>query len=312
MSSSAIGWLALATSTLAAATYSPFAKSLSPLLSPLSLIFVSECLVLAFVFLSFGALPVLKTCLRLRRTDIMWLLCIGSLNGIVGPMLWFTGLSLTSVVNASFFGKTELMFMLPLAAWFLGERITRTHIMALCTIFAGLILISLQGFSQSLSIQLGDAIIVLSTLTFACGTCLYRKHLRHIEPHIALASRSVIAVSAFFFISPFIQHPFIAEVLSLPGTLLPILLAFGFVSRFVNSVAYYEALDRLPVSTISLVCSLDVILTTTVAYAMLGEQVYWYHFVGGAFVIMGTLLLEFIGTHPNDAELERHLKHRMP
>lgn len=306
-----IGWLALSTSIMAGATYNSFAKILSPALSPLSLVFVSELLVLLFVLVSFGIVPIIRSFKHLSVSDVAWLLAIGTLNGLVGPGLWFTGLSMTSAVNAGFFGKVEMVFLLTCAAIFLNERVTRAHVMAMCTILAGMTIISLKGFTQGLDhVQAGDMVIVAAALSFAMGSVLYRKFATHLKPHLVLGARSLTAISAFLVLSPFVHHGFPSEIRSFPMHLIPALVGFGFISRFVNSVAFYEALERLPISTITLTGAFDVILGTVMAWAMLGEPIGWYHFLGGAFLVTGTLLLELIGTHPTEKALEHHVRQR--
>lgn len=306
-----IGWLALSTSMLAGATYNSFAKALSPALSPLSLVFVSELLVLLFVLVSFGAVPIARSCGNLSRSDVAWLFVIGTLNGLIGPGLWFTGLSMTTAVNAGFFGKIEMVFLLVCAGVFLKETITRTHVLAMCAILAGMTVISLKGFTEGLlRVQQGDLVIVAAALSFAMGSVLCRKFATHLKPHILLGARSVTAICAFLAASPFIHHGLSGEIRSFPIALVPALIGFAFISRFINSVSFYEALERLPVSTITLTGAIDVILGTVVAWAMLGEPIRWYHFLGGAFLVMGTLLLELIGTHPSKEALEHHVRQR--
>lgn len=308
-----IGWLALSTSMLAGSTFSVFAKMLSVNLSPLSLVFISEVLVLTFVVLSFGLVPIVRTFSKLGGSSILNLLAMGCLSGVIGPGLWFTGLSMTSAVNANFFGKAELLFVLLLAWIFLGERLTRSHLLAAASITAGLVIIALRGFTDSVTFQLGDLLIILATISFAGGNAVYSKYLHHVPSHIALCSRSTVAVAGFFLISPFIPHSLVNEASTFPLALIPALLGFGFISRFINSVAFYESIERLPMSSISLVGSLDVILSTTVAYAILGEPVGWYHFLGGGFVILGTLLLELLHEPPSKhAAEQRQQRQRIP
>lgn len=311
MTEAGIGWIALSTSILSAATFNSFAKALSPALSPLSLVFVSEVLVLAFVLLTFGAVPIMKTCAKLSRRDAMWLFILGCINGLIGPGLWFSGIALTSAVNASFFGKSEVVFLMAGAALILRERITKAHVLAMCTILAGMTVISLKGFTEGLQqINTGDMLIMGAAVAFATGSVLCRKNVRHLPPHILLGARSTTAVCGFFLISPFVPHTLTAELIALPAILIPALLGFGFISRFINSVAFYEALERLPVSTISLAASIDIVLGTLVAYAMLGEPLHWYHGLGGGFIILGTLLLELVGTHKKEQDLEHHMRQR--
>lgn len=311
MTDAGIGWLALSTSILAGATYNSYAKILSPALSPLSLVFVSELLVLLFVLVTFGAVPVLRSCRALSKKDFSWLFIIGSINGLIGPGLWFTGLSMTSAVNAGFFGKIEIVFLLVCAAVFLKEKVTRAHVMAMCAILAGMTAISLKGFTQGLEqIQAGDLVIIAASLSFALGSVLCRKFATHLKPHLLLGARSLTAIVAFLAISPFVHHGLASEIQSFPVALVPALVGFGFISRFINSVAFYEALERLPISTISLSVAIDIILGTIVAWAMLNEPIGWYHFLGGGFIVLGVVLLELLGTHPSKKALEHHVRQR--
>lgn len=308
-----IGWLALSTSILAGSTFNVFAKILSVELSPVSLVFISELLVLTFVVLSFGMVPIVRTFASLTRAQLLSLFAMGMLSGVIGPGLWFTGLSMTSAVNASFFGKAEMLFVFLLAGIFLHETITRAHFLAAGSILAGLVIIALRGFSESVTPQAGDMLIILSTVSFALGNCVYSKWLHHVPSHVALCARSTTAVAAFFLASPFVPHSLAAEASTFPLALIPALLGFGFISRFINSVAFYESIERLPMSSISLVGSVDVILSSVVAYAVLGEPVGWYHFLGGGFVILGTLLLELLHEPRSEhAAEQRQQRHRIP
>lgn len=311
MSATAVGGIALALSLASGSTFNAFAKDLRTAFSPLSLLFVSELLTAFFVLFSFGFLPVVKKIVNLKKKDLRWLLTMGMLSGIAGPMLWFTALGYTTAVNAGFFGKTEIIILMLFAHLFLHEKLTRAHTVAITTILTGILIISLRGFTEGLSLYPGDLIIVFATSCYALSNILYRRNVSHVAPHIALFMRSCTAIAAFFLISPFIKHPFIEEVLAFPVALIPALIGFGFVSRFLNSVMYYQAIELLPISTVSLVGSLDVIGTTVFAYFYLGEPVMWYQYAGGGFIILGTVLLELLGTHKNEEHLEQHLKQKM-
>lgn len=308
----AAGWTALGISVLSGSTFTAFAKVLTSSLSSLSLMFVSEVLTAFFILFSYGFLPVMKRVLHMHRRDLRWLLIVSFLNGVAGPMLLFTGLYYTSAVNAVFYSNLHLVFIVVLAAVVLREKITSAHYAAIFTILAGTVVISLRGFTHGLSLQLGDILVIASSLGYASGSVYFRKHLSHIEPHVALLMRSMTAMTVFFIVSPFIRHPFISEVMNFPPALIPALIGFGFIGRFLNSVSYYQALERLPVTTVSLVGSLGIVGSTLFAFAYLGEPIFWYHYVGGAFIVLGTVLMEVIGTHPDEEHLEMHLKQRGP
>ncbi|UPA23121.1 DMT family transporter [Candidatus Peribacteria bacterium] len=308
----AAGWIALSISTISGSTFTGFAKVLTSALSSLSLMFVSEVLTAFFVLFSYGFLPVVKRVLHMHRTDLVWLAVVSFLNGVAGPMLLFAGLYYTTAVNAVFYSNMQMVFIVILAAFVLKEKITSAHHAAIFTILAGTVVISLRGFTEGLSLQIGDVLVIASSLGYAAGSIYYRKHLSHIEPHVALLMRSTTAIATFFVVSPFLTHPFISEVTDFPPTLIPALLGFAFIGRFLNSVTYYQAIDRLELTTVSLVGSLGIIGSILFAFVYLGEPIAWYHYLGGAFIILGTILLEVIGAHPDEEHLEMHLKQRVP
>jgi drug/metabolite transporter (DMT)-like permease len=311
MSERAVGGVALVTSTLAGSTYNSFAKPLTGIFSPLSLLFVSELLTSFFVVLSFGVVPTVKEVLKLKREHVIPLLAVGLLSSVIGPMLWFLSLSMTSAVNASLFGKVDLVIMMLLARFMLRERLTRAHVLAVAVVVAGLICVALRGFTDVIEPRFSDLTIVLSCFSFAMGGILFRKYLTHVEAHVALFVRTLVAIGMFFVLSPFVTTPFIAEIESFPLALIPTLIGFGFISRFINIFAYYQAVDRLPVMTVSLFTTLDTIGGTLFAFWHLGEPVYWYHLVGGACIVCGNLLLEFAGTHSTEEHKVRHMKLRV-
>jgi drug/metabolite transporter (DMT)-like permease len=192
----------------------------------------------------------------------------------------------------------------------LGEKFTPRHVVSGIAVLIGMMTISLRGYSDGLQWNLGDMLLVLASFAFAIGSIVFRKKLHHAKPHLVLFMRSVVAISCFFLVSPFITHPLIEEIRNFPLELVPVLLGFGFISRFLNVFMFYEALDHLAVTTVSLVVNLTVVVSIVFAWALLGEPVAWYHIVGGGLIVLGTLILEtWHGSKPQK-HLETHLRQR--
>lgn len=293
--SEAIGWIALVLTIVGGCTFNGFAKVLSGTLSPFSLLFISEVLTMSFVALTFGLIPMLRQIASLKKKDFAGLLGMGIFGAIIGPLLWFTGLHYTYAVNAVFFGQTETVFLVVMAHFFLKEEFRREHAIASATILAGVAMIAFRGFSEGLVLSPGDLIIICAGGSYSAGSIVYRKFLHHIEPEVALFFRSSMAITVFFLVSPFLQHSFMQEIIHMPLSLIPALLGFGFMARFLNSVSFYEAIQRLPVSTVTLFDTLEIVGGAVFAFLYVGEPLLWYHAVGGAFILAGTLLLEFSG-----------------
>lgn len=309
-SSRTIGWIALIVCILAAGTYTSFGKVLSGTLSPLTLFFLSESLTGLFVIFSFGLMPVVRSIAALPRKSFVWMLAVGLLSSTAAPLLQFGGLRLSTAVNASFFGSMEPFFMMLLAIVVLNESVRREHFLSALVMLLGMVTIALRGFTEGFSIQNGDMLLVASSLSFAGGSIVFRKYLHHVEPHLVLFARSSVAVLIFFLISPFTRHPLITELYALPLSIIPVLLGFTVISRFLNIFSFYQALDRLPVSVVSLLLNLSVITAIVFAHVFLGEPLFAFHIAGGALILAGSILLELRGLHPTPRHLERHLRQR--
>jgi drug/metabolite transporter (DMT)-like permease len=292
---------------LATGTYNVFAKILTEGLTPLSLIFVSESLTIFFAFLFFGAVPAVRKVVHVKKSMILPLILVGIFNGIVGPFLWFFGLHYTTALNAMLFSTAEMVFLLLLGAFLMKEAFTRLHFLSTVIILMGVVTISLRGFSEGLQLQSGDILLLAAGFSFSCGSITFRKYLHHVDPQLVILARSAMPVMMFFFISPFIKVPFIEEISNIAPALIPVLLGFGLISRFLNTFTFYEALEHLPVSTVSLCSNLTMVVGIALAYFFLGEHIEHYHIFGGTLIVIGTLILELVGYHPTEEHLEVHL-----
>lgn len=306
-SSQAIGWMALVVTIFSAGTYSGFAKVLTGAFTPLTFVFVSELLTAFLVLFSFGAMPMLRKLWRLEKKLYLPLLVVGLTSGTAAPLLMFAGLRASSAVNASLLGNTEMVFLLLLAMLFLGERCTRAQVFSACLIFFGIVVIALRGFTEGLTFQWGDALLLGASITWAVGSIVFRKYL-HKDPQLVLLVRSSIAVLFFFVLSSIIGPPLLDDIRGFPLALLPALLGFAFISRFLNVFSFYEALDHLPVTHVSLLCNLTSIVSVVFAHFYVGEAIQAYHLAGGGLILAGTIFLELTGMHPTAKHLEGHVQ----
>jgi drug/metabolite transporter (DMT)-like permease len=302
-----VGWIFLAVNLFATATYTIFAKILTGQISPMTLLFFSELLTIFFTLFSFGFLPTLKKLTKIPRENFAPMFTIGLCNGILGPMLWFSGLSHTTATNAALLGNAENMFLAVLAVLILKEVWNMKHLASVCTILLGIVIISLEGFSEGFQIQPGDLLLILGALNFSMGSLIFRKYLHGTDIELAVLFRSLVPVTMILFLMPFLHFSIPTEVSGLTLSGVAALLGFGLISRFCNTFTFYEAIDHLPVSTVSIFLNLSVIVTISIAHFGLGEALEPYHLIGGALIILGIVLLELTGLHPSKAHAESHL-----
>lgn len=305
--SNIIGWLALIVMVFSSSTYNAYAKVLTDVLSPLSLVFVSEVLTAFFLLVSFGAVPTLQKLRHVTREMVVPLMLIGVISGVCAPLLWFLGLHYTTAVNASLFGNAEMVFLTLFAFIVMREPFMRLHLFSILTIIAGILVIVFRGFTEPFIFRMGDLLLILSCFAYATGSSIFSKYLHRSDPQIVMLVRSATAITAFIVIAPLIGHPIFTEVQSFPLQFLPALIGFGFLSRFLNVFSFYEALEILPISTVSLSLNFSVIGSIIFAAWYLGESLTMYHIIGGVFILAGGLALEIIGIHPTEKHLEDHL-----
>lgn len=302
-----VGWIFLSVNLFATATYNIFAKILTAQLSPITLLFVSELLTVFFTLFSFGFLPTLKKLFATPRKFVAPMLTIGLCNGIIAPMLWFSGLANTTATNGALLGNAENMFLAILAVLVLREAWTMRHFASVAAILLGIVVISLEGFSDGFVPHSGDLLLILGSLCFAMGSLIFRKYLHGTDVELTVLVRSLVPVITILCLMPFLHFTIEPEIAALTGVGILALLGFGLISRFFNTVTFYEAIDHLPVSTVSLFMNLSVIVTIAIAHFGLGEATRPYHFIGGALVILGIILLEVTGVHPSEKHMEEHL-----
>ena len=198
-----IGWIALTVAVLAGSTSTTFAKELSGTFSPLSLLVISESIVLLFTVLSFGFIPLMNAVLSVKKKYIPALLIVGITNSIVAPLFVFTGLQMTQAVNAELFSRSYSLFLFVYAAIFLKEKISRTELFALLCMLIGVAIVALRGFTEAVSFHMGDMLILSGALVYAIGGIVFKEKLQKFHPEVVLCFRSMIALSFFFLFSPF-------------------------------------------------------------------------------------------------------------
>lgn len=271
-------------------TYNALAKGLTPFLSPITLLILSEALTAMFIVMTFGLVPLLREFMKMDKRSIRICILYGLLNSAIAPLFWFTGLKYTSAINASILSSADIVCILIASQLLLGERMTRMQGWGLCTIITGLIIVNIAGVDASFNVHLGDFLILAGSFASGAGAVLYKKYLSHVMPELAIAIRNVAAVVTVSVIALFLHLSIVAEVAAFPLHKVLLLLAFTFFSRYLNLAFFYEALDRLPVTTFSLIQIANPLSGLVFAYLLLGETIHSYQILGCAFIIVGLLV----------------------
>ena len=112
-----------------------------------------------------------------------------AVNIVVIPYtLFFIGAKMTSGINASMLLLSEIIFTL-IFTHFIGEKTTVLKLVGSGGIFVGAVLIMHNG---TFKLNLGDILIILSTLTYPFGNFYSKKALNYISPATILTARSIL------------------------------------------------------------------------------------------------------------------------
>lgn len=309
MRSQTIGWISLWFVIIAGSTSTPFAKQLSGSLSPVSLLFLSELIALAFTVLSFGFIPLFEEIAKVKSNKLFAMITVGLLNSIIAPLLVFSGIQQTAAVNAELFIRAHTFFLFMLSIILLHEKINRTHILACSSIFFGILIVALRGFSNGLAMQTGDLLILSGALTYAVGGIIFKKQLRTMHPEVVIFFRGIIALTFFIILLPILKNNLVEEITNFPLIHIGAAIGYGFISRFLYLFSYYEAMERLEVHTVSLILPLITVGSLGFSAVYLGESIQWFHVLGAMFIIGGTLIMHFSGGFMSGKRLEHHLRH---
>ncbi len=276
-------------------TYNALAKGLTPFLSPISLLLLSEALTVFFILVTFGMVPMWKEFRKMDAKTIRMSAFVGLLNSVVAPLLFFTGLTRTSAINASILSSVDVVCVLLAGTLILKERVSRMQMIGGGIVVLGILVINLASSGVSSSIHMGDIFILVGAMVSGFGSVLFKKYLSHVIPELAILIRNIAAIIVVSVIGVFVQVSFSQEVAAFPASQILLLLAFAFFSRYLNLLFFYESLNRLPVTTLSLIQVGTPVAGIFFAALILGEQVHSYQILGGAFIMFGLMIEQVSG-----------------
>jgi len=161
---------------------------------------------------------------------------------VIPYLLLSIGSSKTSGVNTSFLKLSEIIFTL-IFTHFIGEKTTSLKLLGAGGIFIGASFILYNGKAQ---LNIGDVLIVLSTITFPLGNFYAKKALNLVSPSIILFMR-FLAGGLFMLAIALIFESHASGF----GSLLShwrLILFVGVIVLGIGKVVWYEGLRRLDIS----------------------------------------------------------------
>jgi len=287
-------------------TYTIFGKLLLDNFSSETLTAVSQGFAALAVLLFFGFMPELKKLKKLSLKGKFALLAIAIFSALILPVLFLKGLALTTATNAIILKCLGPVFASAIAVLWLKEDITPRQIGGAALMLFGVLFIVTKVFTAGFSLNLGDLLVLGSTLSGAISTNIFKKYLHKIDPELVVLFRNIIGALVLAFVFPFLFDVVHDTTALFDGKIFILLASFSLIAIATPQLLWYKSLEVLPTSLISSLGLLNPVFGVILAVLILDEAVSWFHYVGGCIVFLG---LYFTLSHQqNHPEHKKHLK----
>lgn len=214
------------------------------------------------------------------------------LYGIFGVALFYASY-INAILAAGVAVAAVLLYTAPawvaLIAWrFLGERLTRRHVVALGLTLVGASLVAQVYRIEALQVGLaGIGWGLLAGLTYGLWSVFNKVGVRHTNPWTLQCYGMLVGAAGLLVVQP---PAGLGDAFGNPQTALWLLvLTLG--PTIGASVAYAAGVRTVPVSVASLVATLEPVLAALLAYVVLGETLSGEQLAGGALVLLAVWLL---------------------
>ncbi|WP_037358183.1 DMT family transporter [Amycolatopsis orientalis] len=219
---------------------------------------------------------------RPTRRDLLFAVAGGLL--LVGNwVLLFASYSLSSIGVSTVVYHTQPLILVGMAAVFLGEKVSRSHLARAGVAFAGVVVISLsaQG-DDGQPVRLAGIALALGAALLYAGASFIAKQLKHIRPHLLAAVQ--LTVGAIVLAPALMFTPLPS---SAPG--LWWLLLLGTVHTAVMYVLMYASIGKLPTTTVALLSYLYPVVAVVVDMLAFGHRLTWAEGLGMLAVLAAAL-----------------------
>jgi drug/metabolite transporter (DMT)-like permease len=256
-------------------------------MEPFSLAFWRVTIISTFLFLALALLK--RQSLRISRRHLFLFVMYGLLGVTAHQIVWITSVNYNGAAVATMLNYTTPAIVAVLAWRFFHETLGKEKLIALALSLSGVALVARAYDLHQFQLNpLGLLAGIGTGLTFSSYTLLGR-----------LATRSYSAWTAMFYAFLF-GGLFLLPFNFLTGDFVPMraapdgwiaLLFLALVPSLGGFGAFTIGLSYLPASTVSLLSSIEPVLTATMAFFLFGETLNALQIFGAALILSSVVLL---------------------
>jgi len=246
------------------------------------------------ILLVFGAIYFREKTFSVSPIDLLRLAGLG-LFGIVGMSVFlFAGQRTTTAINSSMIMQLNPI-MIMVGGLFIGEKISARQVVGICMSLIGCFLvvniISGKGFAYSAENMKGDFLVLLSAGCWAFYSVFGKNVVKRTGGYAATTWAMVfgalellvlVGVISFFNLNYDYKLPVSAGQWS-------VIIYLGVFPTAVAFFAWYEAMDKIDLSLLSVMQYLTPVFTIFMAFLMLGEKISALNALGILLVLTGVV-----------------------
>jgi len=231
---------------------------------------------------------------RYRReiAQVWWKLAI---LGLLGLAMWqglaYFAAAFTSATNMGIFVPIVPLITLLLSALILRERPSIGALLGGIVALVGLAVLLGHGNPLKvldLGVGLGDGLMLIACITYACYGVLLRRWTFTIPRWTALYVQASFAT--LFLVPSF----FLGEASPINGQNIWLILYAAIPASIISTYLWMQSIRLLGANRASIFMNLVPVLTASFAISFLGETLALYHIIGGALALAGVALAQTV------------------
>jgi drug/metabolite transporter (DMT)-like permease len=227
--------------------------------------------------------------LRIRRRDLWLLALFGFVAVGLHQLVWITSVQWNGVAVATVLVYIQPAIVAVVASRWFGESLDRIKIVALVLSFGGMILVARAYDPAVLNLNAGGIAIGFGTgITWASYALFARYHSRRYSPWTAMFYAFTFGMLLLLPLQFLVRDLFALDG-SLSGWGILLFLALG--PTLGGFGLYTVGLSQLPASIVTIIGTLEPVLSIVLAYFLFGETMNAFQIVGAGLILTSVLLL---------------------
>ncbi|MCP4569600.1 MAG: DMT family transporter [FCB group bacterium] len=198
-----------------------------------------------------------------------------------------TALAQSEPATVSFLSRIELVSTLLLAAIFLKERISKSEIIGLLIVTAGIVV---MRYDASVELSRTVMLITIGSFMFGAGEVLIKSKIDWMDYRTFIFYRNLFMSVIFFIISSLWGKWVWVD----DGNLMMVLIVAGIVLPYLGRLGYLKAMQNIDISRASIIVQSQPFFAAATALAILGTFPPFKEVIGGLLIVAGVVTIKLL------------------